>query len=228
MRLLIIEDEKSLADSLAQILQKNNYTVDVFYDGESGEEQALFGIHDLIILDIMLPKKDGISVLKSIRANGLEMPVILLTAKGEVEDRVRGLDDGADDYLPKPFETNELLARIRANLRRRNTTLEDSNRLVYGDLTLDKQNLLLSTKDHQVNLTFKEAELMEFFMLQKETVSTKELLIDKIWGFDSDANFNHVEVYISFLRKKLLFLKSNITIFTVRGIGYRLKEKKDV
>lgn len=228
MRLLIIEDEKSLADSLAQILQKNNYTVDVFYDGESGEEQALFGIHDLIILDIMLPKKDGISVLKSIRANGLEMPVILLTAKGEVEDRVRGLDDGADDYLPKPFETNELLARIRANLRRRNTTLEDSNRLVYGDLTLDKQNLLLSTKEHQVNLTFKEAELMEFFMLQKETVSTKELLIDKIWGFDSDANFNHVEVYISFLRKKLLFLKSNITIFTVRGIGYRLKEKEDV
>ncbi|MDQ0359658.1 response regulator transcription factor [Breznakia pachnodae] len=228
MRLLIIEDEKSLADSLAQILQKNNYTVDVFYDGESGEEQALFGIHDLIILDIMLPKKDGISVLKSIRANGLEMPVILLTAKGEVEDRVRGLDDGADDYLPKPFETNELLARIRANLRRRNTTLEDSNRLVYGDLTLDKQNLLLSAKDHQVNLTFKEAELMEFFMLQKETVSTKELLIDKIWGFDSDANFNHVEVYISFLRKKLLFLKSNITIFTVRGIGYRLKEKEDV
>lgn len=228
MRLLIIEDEKSLADSLAQILQKNNYTVDVFYDGESGEEQALFGIHDLIILDIMLPKKDGISVLKSIRANGLEMPVILLTAKGEVEDRIRGLDDGADDYLPKPFETNELLARIRANLRRRNTTLEDSNRLVYGDLTLDKQNLLLSTKDHQVNLTFKEAELMEFFMLQKETVSTKELLIDKIWGFDSDANFNHVEVYISFLRKKLLFLKSNITIFTVRGIGYRLKEKEDV
>lgn len=225
MRLLIIEDEKSLADSLAQILQKNNYTVDVFYDGESGEEQALFGIHDLIILDIMLPKKDGISVLKSIRANGLEMPVILLTAKGEVEDRVRGLDDGADDYLPKPFETNELLARIRANLRRRNT---DSNRLVYGDLTLDKQNLLLSTKEHQVNLTFKEAELMEFFMLQKETVSTKELLIDKIWGFDSDANFNHVEVYISFLRKKLLFLKSNITIFTVRGIGYRLKEKEDV
>jgi DNA-binding response OmpR family regulator len=228
MRLLIIEDEKSLADSLAQILQKNNYTVDVFYDGESGEEQALFGIHDLIILDIMLPKKDCISVLKSIRANGLEMPVILLTAKGEVEDRVRGLDDGADDYLPKPFETNELLARIRANLRRRNTTLEDSNRLVYGDLTLDKQNLLLSTKEHQVNLTFKEAELMEFFMLQKESVSTKELLIDKIWGFDSDANFNHVEVYISFLRKKLLFLKSNITIFTVRGIGYRLKEKENV
>lgn len=228
MRLLIIEDEKSLADSLAQILQKNNYTVDVFYDGESGEEQALFGIHDLIILDIMLPKKDGISVLKSIRANGLEMPVILLTAKGEVEDRVRGLDDGADDYLPKPFETNELLARIRANLRRRNTTLEDSNHLIYGDLTLDKQNLLLSTKEHQVNLTFKEAELMEFFMLQKERVSTKELLIDKIWGFDSDANFNHVEVYISFLRKKLLFLKSNITIFTVRGIGYRLKEKEDV
>ncbi|MDL2276496.1 response regulator transcription factor [Breznakia sp. OttesenSCG-928-G09] len=227
MRILIIEDEKKLAESLAQILKKNGYLVDIAIDGESGENSALSDIHDLILLDIMLPKKDGISILKSIRTHNIETPVILLTAKGDLEDRVHGLDSGADDYLPKPFATSELLARIRANLRRRNVALETDD-LTYGDLQLDMQNLMLSTSHNQINLTFKEAELMEFFMLQKQAVSTKELLIDKIWGFDSEANNNHVEVYISFLRKKLTFLKSNVTIHTIRGVGYTLKEQNDV
>lgn len=227
MRILIIEDEKKLAESLAQILKKNGYLVDLAFDGVRGEDNALSAIYDLILLDIMLPQKDGISVLKSLRKQGLETPIILLTAKGDLEDKVRGLDMGADDYLPKPFESAELLARIRASLRRRNTPLED-HKLSYGDLQLDKQNLILSANGNQVSLTFKEAELMEFFILQKKTVSTKELLIDKIWGFDSEANNNHVEVYISFLRKKLTFLKSNITIHTVRGVGYTLKEQADV
>lgn len=227
MRILIIEDEKKLADSLAQIITKNGYTVDVSYDGEVGEDNALSNIYDLILLDIMLPKKDGFEVLKSIREHEVTTPVILLTARDSVEDKVKGLDEGADDYLPKPFETAELLARIRACLRRKDIPIEDTA-LHFSDLQLDKQNLFLASKTKQVNLTLKEAEIMEFLILQKQNVSTKEMLLDKVWGFDNEANNNHVEVYVSFLRKKLAFLDSQVIIHTVRGVGYLLKEQDNV
>lgn len=223
MRILIVEDEIYLADTLKAILKKNNYLVDVVHDGEAGYDNALTDIYDLILLDIMLPKMDGITVLKSIRESKITTPVILLTAKGQLSDKVFGLDNGADDYLPKPFETEELLARIRANLRRRNDILCDE-RLKYGDLVLDKSNLYLMRAEHKVTLTLKEAELMEFFILRKQTVSSKDLIIERIWGYDSDADYNHVEVYVSFLRKKITFLHSTVSIHTVRGIGYTLKE----
>ncbi|MFV0479165.1 MAG: response regulator transcription factor [Anaerorhabdus sp.] len=227
MRLLLIEDEKNLADALTQILKKNHYTVDVFYDGESGEDAALSGIYDLILLDIMLPKKDGLSVLKTIREEEISTPILMLTAKSDLQDKVTGLDFGADDYIAKPFEVPELLARIRANLRRKESTVT-SDDLSYGSLTLNMQSLLLSFESKHVPLTLKEAELLEYFMIQKNMVLSKEQLIEKIWGYDSEATNNHVEVYISFLRKKLTFLKSTITIQTVRGVGYTLKERDDL
>lgn len=223
MRILIVEDEIYLADTLKAILRKHNYIVDVVFDGEKGLDSAISDTYDLILLDIMLPKMNGLTVLKYIRDNNISTPVILLSAKGEINDKVTGLDIGADDYLPKPFETEELLARIRANLRRRNDVIYDET-LSYGDLKLDKQNLLLIKEASSVKLTLKEAELMEFFILRKQTISSKDVIIERVWGYDSNADFNHVEVYVSFLRKKIACLNSSVTIHTVRGIGYTLKE----
>ncbi len=222
MRILIVEDELHLAEALTQILKKNNYTVDAVHDGESGIDNALSGIYDLIILDIMLPKMNGISILKHIRKQEIATPVILLTAKGEISDKVMGLDSGADDYLPKPFATEELLARIRALSRRKGDILPDSS-LKYGDIELDALNLKLSKDSKDVKLTLKESELLEFLMLRKNIVTSKELIIEKLWGFDSEVEPNNVEVYISFLRKKLSFLNSKVSIVTVRGVGYILE-----
>ena len=227
MRILVVEDEFHLAEALAQILKKNNYTVDVAYDGEAGLDNALTGIYDLIILDIMLPKINGINVLKEIRKEKISTPVILLTAKGEISDKVTGLDSGADNYLPKPFATEELLARIRA-LSRRKGDIQPASCLKYGDIELDPLNLKLSSLDKEVKLTLKESELMEFLMLRKNLVTSKELIIEKLWGFDSQADPNNVEVYISFLRKKLSFLSSKVGIATVRGVGYILEDETDV
>lgn len=223
MRILVIEDEKHLAEALSHLLRKNNYTVDVSNDGESGLDNALSDIYDVIVLDIMLPKLDGISILKEIRREGLTVPVILLTAKGDISDKVRGLDCGADDYLAKPFHTEELLARIRA-LGRRRSEIVRNDALTFGDISLNTQNMILKTDSAEVNLTLKECELMEYLMLHKEIVASKEQIIEKLWGFDSEAEANHVEVYISFLRKKLKFIKSQTSIETVRGVGYRLEK----
>lgn len=224
MRILIVEDELHLAEALKQILQKNNYTVDVVHDGESGLDNALSDIYDLIILDIMLPKMDGINVLKNIREEGIEVPVILLTAKGEISDKVIGLDSGADDYLAKPFATEELLARIRAMSRRKGEIIPD-NSLKYGDIELNTATLKLLKGSKEVKITLKESELLEFLILRKNIVTSKELIIEKLWGYDSEAEHNHVEVYISFLRKKLIFLNSEVTINTIRGVGYVLEGK---
>ncbi len=224
MRILIVEDELHLAEALTQILKKNNYTVDAVNDGESGLDNALSNIYDLILLDIMLPKMDGISVLKKLRKEGISTPVILLTAKGEISDKVVGLDSGADDYLAKPFATEELLARIRAMSRRKGEVLPD-NTLKFGDIELNTANLKLSKGSKEVKLILKESELLEFLIARKNTVTSKELIIEKIWGFDSEVEHNHVEVYISFLRKKLAFLNSEVTINTVRGVGYVLEVK---
>jgi DNA-binding response OmpR family regulator len=208
---------------LSHILKKNNYTVDVSNDGESGLDNALSDIYDVIVLDIMLPKMDGITVLKNILAEGLDVPVILLSAKGEISDKILGLDSGADDYLAKPFNSDELLARIRA-LGRRRGEIANNNQLQFGDITLNTSTLNLKSGTNEINLTLKEFELLEFLIIHKNIVASKEQIIEKLWGFDSEAESNHVEVYVSFLRKKLKFVHSNVSINAVRGVGYILKE----
>jgi DNA-binding response OmpR family regulator len=223
MRILVVEDEAHLAEALSHILKKNNYTVDVSNDGESGLDNALSDIYDVIVLDIMLPKMDGITVLKNIRAEGLDVPVILLSAKGEISDKILGLDSGADDYLAKPFNSDELLARIRA-LGRRRGEIANNNQLQFGDITLNTSTLNLKSGTNEINLTLKEFELLEFLIIHKNIVASKEQIIEKLWGFDSEAESNHVEVYVSFLRKKLKFVHSNVSINAVRGVGYILKE----
>ena len=222
MRILVVEDELHLAEALSHILKKNNYTVDVANDGEAGLDNALSGIYDVIVLDIMLPKMDGITVLETLRGEGFDTPVILLTAKGEISDKVRGLDSGADDYLAKPFNTEELLARIRALGRRRGEIVANTNTISYGDITLNTSTLKLTNGANEISLTLKESELLEFLMLHKEMVCSKEQIIEKLWGFESEAEANHVEVYVSFLRKKLAFVHSKEAISTVRGVGYAI------
>ena len=222
MRILIVEDEKHLAEAVAQILKRQNYTVDVVHNGEDGLDYGLSGIYDLIVLDIMLPKMNGIDILKNLRKEGIFTPVILLTAKGDISDRVIGLDSGADDYLPKPFATEELLARIRA-LSRRKADIQMEDNLSFGDVKLNPSTLMLSREEQQIKLTLRESELMEYLMIRKGLITSKELIIEKLWGYDSEAEHNNVEVYISFLRKKLQFLKSNVVVTTTRGVGYSLE-----
>lgn len=222
MRVLIVEDEKKLADALVQILQKNNIAADASYNGTDGLDNALSGIYDVIVLDIMLPGMDGISVLKNIRAEGLDTPVLMFTAKDEISDKVSGLDSGADDYLTKPFATEELLARIRALGRRSSSGIVAGNLISCGDITLDVSSCRLSCGKNSVKLGLKEFSIMELLMKNCGAVVSKEMLITKIWGYESDAEDNNVEVYISFLRKKLGFLKSTVTIRTMRGVGYSI------
>ena len=224
MRILMVEDEKHLAEALAAILKKHNYSVDLAFDGEYGLDCGLSGIYDLIILDIMLPKLDGLSVLKELRNSGVDTPVILLTAKGETEDKVRGLDCGADDYLAKPFPTEELLARLRA-LSRRTGELIPGNILELGDIRFDPQTLNLSSAQGEMKLTLKESQLMELLLKRKNTIVSKEQIIEKLWGFDTDAMDGNVEVYISFLRKKLNHIQAAAAIKNVRGAGYILRLK---
>ena len=195
MRILVVEDEEAIAEALAHILTKNKYLVDTCYNGENGYDNAVSGIYDIIILDIMLPGMNGLEILRRLRLEGIACPVLLLTAKDEISDKVKGLDLGADDYLTKPFAMEELLARIRSLSRRVDSSLND-NSLKFSDISLNLPNKVIS----------------------------KELLIEKIWGYDSDAEYNNVEVYISFLRKKLRHIHSATSIKTVRGVGYRLEE----
>ncbi|MGN0536945.1 MAG: response regulator transcription factor [Acutalibacteraceae bacterium] len=220
MRLLIVEDEVGLAEALAAILRKEKYAVDVSYDGLSGLENALSGLYDCILLDIMLPKMNGVEVLKNIRNEKIETPVLLLTAKSEVNDKIQGLDAGADDYLTKPFVKGELLARIRALTRRKGTVIESSPR--FGDITLNLRKCELSCGTESVLLGRKEFQMMEMLISAGGQIVTKELFVQKIWGYDDDTEYNNVEVYISFLRKKLQLLNSTVQIRTRRGVGYCL------
>jgi DNA-binding response OmpR family regulator len=224
MRILMIEDEKYLAEAIANVLKKNNYIVDLAHDGEYGLDCALSAIYDIIILDIMLPKKDGLSVLKEIRKNCISTPVILLTAKGETDDKVKGLDAGADDYLAKPFKTEELLARLRALSRRKDNFVVD-NILTYGDIDLNPHTIELYCGKKSYKLTLKECQLLELLINMKGMVVSKNTIIEKLWGYDGKGEDNYVEVYISFLRKKLSHIESEISIQTVRGVGYTLKSK---
>ncbi len=224
MRILVIEDERHLAEALVHLLKKQNYMADCDFDGESGLDDALSGIYDVIVLDIMLPKLNGYEVLHELRKEGVETPVIMLTAKGTISDKVKGLDCGADDYLTKPFDTEELLARVRALGRRRGEITENNAVISYGSLSLNTNTMEMSSPKGSIQLTLKEKELMEYLILRKDMISQKEQIIEKLWGFDSDAGDNHVEVYVSFLRKKLKFIHSDVTISAVRGVGYILKK----
>lgn len=226
MRILIVEDEQQLSEALGAILEKHNYTVDRVFNGEDGLDYILSNIYDLVILDIMLPLMNGLDVLKKARKEGIECPIILLTAKGEVSDKVAGLDCGADDYLPKPFYTEELLARIRALSRRKGEVTND-NELSFGDITLNIGTLELSTNLNSVKLTAKEFGLLELLINRKGSIINKDDIINKLWGFESEAEHNNVEVYISFLRRKLTFLKSKVTIKAIRNIGYLLEYKDE-
>ncbi len=222
----MVEDEKYMAEAVAQVLKKNNYSVDLAYNGEDGLDCGLSGIHDIIILDIMLPKMDGISVLKELRKNGIETPVILLTARGEIEDKVLGLDSGADDYLAKPFHTDELLARLRA-LGRRKTELINNGILKYEDIRLNPHTLQLEYGNKEAVLTLKESQLLELLIKRNGMIVSKENIIEKLWGYDTDAEYNRVEIHVSLLRKKLAQLNSSVYIHTIRGAGYVLKTVKD-
>ena len=223
MRVLIVEDEVRLASTLQDLLELNGYTSDISNDGESGLDNALTGIYDVILLDVMLPKMDGFTVLRNLRASGSATPVLMLTARSELDDRVEGLDCGADYYLTKPFEPKELLACIQA-LSRRQPELRSTDTLEYGDLKLEKDAFSLSCGSHSVRLSRKEFDMMELLMHNREMVITKENLLLKIWGYESDAEDNNVEVYISFLRKKLEHLHSTVRIKTIRMVGYCLEQ----
>ena len=220
MRMLVVEDEIRLADAIAQVLENEKYDVDIVHDGESAIDYAMSETYDLIILDVMLPKKNGYEVAKLLRQNKISVHIIMLTAKDETKDKVLGLDSGADDYMTKPFEVIELLARVRALTRRQGEIIFEE--LCYEDVTLDLSNYLLKVGGKNVQLSHKEFELMRIFLSSPRVVLSKENLITKVWGYDSNAEDNNVEVYVSFLRKKLAFLESKTTLVTIRKLGYKL------
>ena len=226
MRILLVEDEKYLADALVAILKKNNYTVDHVSDGETGLDCAMSEIYDVLLLDIMLPKMSGLKILKHFRETNKTTPVIMLTARSEITDKVSALDEGADDYLAKPFNTDELLARIRAVSRRESKIVSEHFNVSYGDITLNTSLLRLSSNTAHVTLTHKESKLLEYLLHNNSMVLSKDKIIEKIWGYDSEVEDNNVEVYISFLRKKLTYIKSNVTIITIRGLGYKMAERQ--
>lgn len=225
MRILIVEDEYSLADAVTAILKKEQYFVDAVYDGRDGLDYALSGIYDLILLDIMLPKMNGLDVLKEIRKNNISTPVMLLTAKSEIDDKIKGLDCGADDYLTKPFNKGELLARVRALTRRKGEI--PSNELAFGDIVLNQSTYELSCGTQSLKLGAKEFRIMQMLMYAPKNIISKDEFIEKIWGYDSEAEYNSIEVYISFLRKKLGAIKSTVQIKASRGIGYYIEEYKE-
>ncbi|MCX8128848.1 MAG: response regulator transcription factor [Clostridia bacterium] len=223
MRILLVEDEQGLADALEYILKKNKFPVDVAYDGITGQDMAESDIYDLIILDRMLPGREGVEILRNLRAKGIKTAVIFLTARDSIGCRVEGLDAGADDYLVKPFSTEELLARVRALGRRYDKELL-GDKICIASLSLDPLRCEAVCGSETIKLTLKEAQLLELLMRNYGQVLTKEQILQRVWGFDSEVEMNNVEIYIYYLRKKLDPSLSGISIDTVRGIGYCLKE----
>ena len=220
MKILIIEDEKLLADSLKALLEKKGFDVECVYDGESGEEYAETGVYDLLILDVMMPKMDGFEVARSVRAKRCGTPILMLTARSGLEDRIRGLNAGADYYLTKPFDSRELLACVNALLRRQGGQVDE---LSLGNTSLDLSSCTLICGENSVRLSAKEFDVMRFLLQSKDAVLSKEVILAKVWGYDSNAVENHVEVYVGFLRKKLADIGSNLRIEAVRRLGYRLE-----
>lgn len=221
MRILIVEDETRLAETLRQLMEDQRYQADMVGDGADGVDYGLTGQYDLIILDVMLPKVDGFEVARRLRSAHISTPILMLTARDDISDKIGGLDCGADDYMTKPFDSGELMARVRALTRRQGEVLGDV--LKVGDLSLECSSRLLRVGERSVRLGFKEIEVMRLLMVNSRAVVSKETLIAKIWGLDSEAEDNNVEVYISFLRKKLAYLGSRIAISTVRKVGYYLE-----
>lgn len=225
MKILIIEDEYSLADAIRETLEREHFDTTIVTNGLDGEDEALTGLYDLILLDIMLPKKNGFEVLKTLKEEKLKTPIIILTAKSELDDKLNGLENGADDYITKPFHMKELIARIKIILKR-STNIENTNSLEFDDLILDLSTGKIKCNNNEMSINGKELNLLELLLINKNQIVEKDILTDKIWGFNSDAEYNSVEVYVSFLRKKLKLLKSNVKISTIRGIGYRLEKIK--
>lgn len=223
MKLLLAEDEKRMAQALIQILKLENYEVDYFEDGISALEAAESNMYDIMVLDVMLPGMSGFEIASSVRRKGIWTPILMLTAKGELDDKVKGLDSGADDYLTKPFMTKELLARLRA-LCRRNTHSNDGC-LTYGDISLETNTFMLScvTNGQSVRLSEKEFRILEYLITNKGQILTREQFAVRIWGFESDTEYNNVEVYMTFTRKKLNYVGSKTEIKAIRRIGYELR-----
>ncbi len=222
MRLLLAEDEIGLSDALSAVLKKQNYTVDAVFNGEDALDYLRTGVYDGAILDIMMPKKDGIEVLRAARQEGLTLPILLLTAKSEIDDRVTGLDAGADDYLTKPFAMKELLARVRVMTRRKSESADST--LKFGDLQLDTLTFELKNGEKTVRLANKEFQMLQMLMANPGQVISTEKFMDKIWGWDSETELNVVWVYISYLRKKLAAVEANVKITAVRNLGYTLEK----
>lgn len=224
MRILIAEDERPLARALVKIFEKNNYSAEAVSNGEDALAYLESDSYDAVVLDVMMPKKDGITVLRELRAAGNSIPVLILTAKTEVDDKVLGLDAGANDYLSKPFDSRELLARIRCMTRSRT---EQDSRMHLGNITLDRSTFELSSPSGSFRLANKEYQMMEYLMANPHCIISAERFFEKIWGFDSDSEMNVVWVYISYLRKKLTALQADIQIRASRNAGYSLEDAND-
>ena len=224
MRVLLVEDEKPLSAAICAMLKRENVAVDAVYTGTDGYDSAATGVYDGVILDVMLPGMDGFAVLERLRAEGVRTPVVMLTARGDLEDRLRGLNGGADYYLPKPFQMTELLACLRAVTRRGDAA--PMMRLAFGGVELSESEgkLFCPATGQSVKLGAKEYQVMELFLRNPRQILSKEVITDRVWGLDSDAEYNNIEVYISFLRKKLGFIGANVKIRATRGMGYSLEE----
>lgn len=229
MRILVVEDNLRLADTLADALRAENYMVDIANDGLQGYEDAASGIYDILILDLMLPKMNGYEVLSSLRSDGNHIPVLILSARAELDDKVQGFRVGADDYVTKPFEIEELIMRIQAITRRRISQDIDMQFLRAGDLAFDNNTCEISNINtgKSMKISGKEMQLCEFLLINQNQVLEKEQIATKIWGYDSNAEYNNVEVYISFLRRKFQHLQVNTRIRAVRGVGYILEAAND-
>ena len=224
MRILIVEDEKPLSAAICRMLEQEHYSVDAAYTGTDGLDSALSGIYDAIILDVMLPGMDGFAILDELRRGGIDVPVLMLTARGSLDDRVRGLNMGADYYLPKPFERSELMACLNAITRRKSAP--QVQELSFGDLTLDRETAQLkcTATGKSVNLGAKEYHLMELFIRNPHQLLPRESIVERVWGFDNEAEYNNLSVYLTFLRRKIAFIGSSVEIRASRGLGYMLEE----
>lgn len=225
MRILVIEDEKEIADGISKILEKANYKVDCAYDGFSGLDYILSEIYDLILLDVMLPEINGFDIVKKIRLRGITSSIIMLTAKSQIDDKITGLNMGADDYMTKPFDAGELLARINARLRSCKEIKD--GRIVAFDIVLDPSTYMLYKEDRSVKMSKTEYQLLEYLMMNKNMIMSREMIYNKVWGYDEDIEYNNIEVYVSFLRKKLKFVNANTIIETKKGVGYLLREGEE-
>ena len=224
MRILLVEDEKPLSAAICRMLEQEHYSVDAAYTGTDGLDSALSGIYDAIILDVMLPGMDGFAILDALRRGGIDVPVLMLTARGSLDDRVRGLNMGADYYLPKPFERSELTACLNAITRRKSAP--QVQELSFGDLTLDRETAQLrcTATGKSVNLGAKEYHLMELFIRNPHQLLPRESIVERVWGFDNEAEYNNLSVYLTFLRRKIAFIGSSVEIKASRGLGYMLEE----